>query len=285
MILIFGLKPEPLIDSQGRIDAFLEPPSREQGEVLVDAVTSGLESAGQVIAIVPTWFAPDGLLRLEMTRSILDTGRLAVHPTALPPLAGAALASLVSAMGPHVPGAGVLASLMPELEAELHVFTWLSKVSGLTTPTPTLGQHMSSLTPGTAFGVSSFPTPSVHKLRSGEVSVPVPEIVRPSRLAVAPRAGDTSWVTGPLNAALGGLPVREVEATPQGPKWWGTQKLVESVAYPIDVEELAAELTAEIGSWMCRWCRELVARTPCPLCGHRGRPARRRAAPPPAAVY
>ncbi|HEX8102776.1 MAG TPA: hypothetical protein VF533_09200 [Solirubrobacteraceae bacterium] len=278
VILAFGLKPERLLDTEGRIDAFLEPPKREQGEVLVEAVRSGVEAGGHVIAIVPAWFAEEGLMRLQMVQSLLDTDRVAVHRTPLPPLAGAVLASLASAAAAHTQGPGVLASLLPELEAELHVFTWLGSVSGLHTPSPSLAQHMASLTPGTAFGVSSWPEPSVHKLKSGTATVPVPQLARPSRLAVAPRAGDAGWLTGPVNAALGGLEVRQVEATPNGPSWWGTGKLVEGVAFPTDVDRLVAELTAELEPWVCRWCREPVARVPCPLCGHRGRPARRRPA-------
>ena len=93
--------------------------------MLVEALASGIEAGGHVIAVLPQWFPPEGALRLAMARSMLDTDRVAVHETALPPLAGAVLCSLASALAPHVPSAGVLASLLPELEAELHVFTWL----------------------------------------------------------------------------------------------------------------------------------------------------------------
>ncbi len=279
VVLTFGLRPERLLDAESRIDAFVEVPQQEHGQILVEAIASGIEAGGHVIAIVPAWFDPEGFMRVQMAQSILDTGRVAVHRTVLPPLAATVLASMASAVGPHVPGAGVLASLLGALEAELHVFTWLGSVSGLATPAPTIAQHMASLTPGTAFGVSSWPQPSVHKLRRGAASVPVPELYRPSRLVLAPRDGDESWVTGPINAALGSLPLVRVEPTPQGPKWWGTGKLVESVAYPVDVPDLTADLMAALEPWVCRWCRELIARAPCPLCGHRGRPARRRAAP------
>ena len=60
----------------------------------------------------------------------------------------------------------------------------------------------------------------------------------------------------------------------------GTGKLVESVAYPVDVQRLAIELVQAADPWTCRWCREQIARSPCPMCGHRGRPPRRRAAAP-----
>ena len=278
-MLVFGLKPESLLDSEGRIDAFLEPPTQEQVETLIDAVSSGVEAGGHVIAIVPQWLKGDGLQRLQMVESALDDESLTIHETPLPPLAGAVLASLTSAVAPHLPSVGVLVSVLPEIEAELHVFTWLGSVSGLSVPAPSLGQHLASLSPGSSFGVSSYPEPSVHRLGRDPGGVPVPQIDRPSRLAVSDHGGDAGWIDG-VNAQLGGLPVRRVEPTPNGPSWWGTGKLVESVAFPVDVEALGAELAAEAGPWTCRWCRELIARSPCPLCGHRGRPPRRRGAPP-----
>jgi hypothetical protein len=281
-ILVFGLKPERLIDSEGRIDAFLEPPTQEQGETLVEAVRSGAEAGGHVLAIVPQWLEGDGLLRLQMVESALDDERLTIHETPLPPLAAAVLASLASAVAPHLPSRGVLVSLLGELEAELHVFTWLGSVSGLSVPAPTLAQHLASLSPGSAFGVSSYPEPSVHKLGRDGAGIPLPRIDRPSRLAVSDHGGSAAWART-VNAALGGLEVRTVEPTPNGPSWWGTGKLVESVAYPVDVERLAAELAQAADPWTCRWCRELIARSPCPMCGHRGRPPRRRAAAAPVA--
>ena len=76
----------------------------------------------------------------------------------------------------------------------------------------------------------------MHKLSSGEPGVPLPEIARPSRMVLAPRNGDASWAreTG-STCALGGLPVAAVEPTPNGPSWWGTSKVVESVVFPTDV--------------------------------------------------
>jgi len=278
-ILVIGLKPERLLDSEGRIDAFIESPTQEQAETLVEAVRSGAEAGGHVLAIVPQWLKGDGLLRLQMVESALDDERLTIHETPLPPLAAAVLASLAAAVAPHLPSRGVLVSLLGELEAELHVFTWLGSVSGLSVPAPTIGQHVASLSPGSSFGVSSYPEPSVHKLGRDGAGVPLPRIERPSRLAVSDHGGDVGWIHT-VNAALGGLEVRTVEPTPNGPSWWGTGKLVESVAYPVDVSRLAAELAQAADPWTCRWCRELIARSPCPMCGHRGRPPRRRAAAP-----
>jgi hypothetical protein len=269
IVLVFGLRPERLVDAEARIDAFLEPPERDQVGLLVDALASGLEAAGAVVAIVPDWFSEESLARLRMARSLLQTERVAVHVTPLPPLAATVLASVASATGRYLPSAGVLASLLPELEAELHVITWLGSVAGLSTPAPSLGQHLASLTPGRAFAVSSYPEPAVHRLGP---DVPLPPVTRPSRLAVADAGGDASWLLGPVHAALGSPEIRQVEATPGGAKWWGTSKLVEGVVYPVDIAELAARLLSSVEQWSCRWCGELVAAAPCPLCGHRGRP-------------
>jgi hypothetical protein len=279
ILLVLGLRPERLLDCEGRIDAFVDPPGQEQLGVLVEAVTSGLQAAGSVVAIAPDWIGRAATGRLAMVRSMLDTHRLAIHATGLPPLAATALASLASAAAPHVPSTGVLASLLPELERRLHAFTWLGSVTGLATPAPSFAQHLASLTPGSAFAVSSFPEPAVARLHGDGPTIPLPELRSPHRLVVAPRS-DPGWVLETLNPALGGLDVRRVEPTPRGPERWGTSKLVESVAVPLDVERLTAELIAGLDPWVCRWCRELVARSPCPLCGHRGRPARRRAAAP-----
>jgi hypothetical protein len=280
VVLVFGLKPELFVGSEGRIDAFVEPPSQEQVALLVEAIGSGIEAGGHVIAIAPEWFAQDGLQRLSMAHSLLDTDRLSIHHSALPPLAAAVLASLTSAIAPYLPSVALLASLLPVLEGELHVFTWLGSVTGLSTPQPSFAQHLASLTPGSAFGVSSWPEPSVHKLSAGEPSVPLPQIVRPSRLVIAPHGGDVTWIAHTVNNALGGLDVHQVDPTPNGPKWWGTSRLVEGVVYPVDVPQLAADLMAEVEPWVCRWCRDLIASSPCPRCGNRGRPPRRRSAPP-----
>ena len=275
VVVVFGLKPERLVGAEGRIDAVPEPPSAEQAGLLVDALRSGIAAGGSVIAIIPDWFAPEGLQRLEMARAIVDTSRVAIHVTPLPPLAATALASLASSLAPRLESAGLLASALRGLEEQLHFITWLSSVTGLKHPAPSLGQHVASLTPGSAFAVSSHPAPAVHKVQQGQASVPLPRLVRPSRLIVAARNGDDRWITDAVNPQLGGLPLVRVEATPAGANYWGTGKLVEAVICPADADGLTRELMQSVESWGCRWCGELIARSPCPMCGHRARPRRR----------
>src|SRR3954471_20358058 len=86
-LLVFGLRPERLLDREQRIDAFLEPPTQEQWPIVIEALASGLESGGRVVVIMPQWLEDEAVMRLDMARSMLDTERIAVHRTALPPLA------------------------------------------------------------------------------------------------------------------------------------------------------------------------------------------------------
>jgi len=169
--------------------------------------------------------------------------------------------------------------MLEPLESQLHAVTWLGSVTGLKHPAPSLGQHVASLTPGSAFAVSSYPEPAVHKITASQ-EIPLPQITRPSHLAIASRNGDDTWLTTTVNAQLGGLPVVKLEPTPQGASWWGTGKLAEGVICPVDVDRLASEIAQGAEPWACRWCGELIARSPCPMCGHRGRAPRRRAAAP-----
>ena len=201
---------------EGRIDAVLEPPAAEE-DVLVQALASGIESGGHVIAVLPQWFPPEGALRLAMARSMLDTDRVAVHETALPPLAGRCCARWPPASPRTCRRRACSPRCCPSSRPSCTSSPgWL--VSGLSAPAPTFGQHLASLGPNSAFGVSSWPEPSVHKLSAGEPGVPLPEIVRPSRMVVAPRNGDAAWAKDTVNRALGGLPTAEVEPTPNGPR-------------------------------------------------------------------
>src|SRR6201999_4304611 len=97
---------------------------------------SGIVAGGHVIAIIPQWFAPEGLRRLQMARTLLDTDKVAIHETSLSPLAATALASLASSLAPKLISAGLLASMLEPLESQLHQITWLGSVTGLKRPAP-----------------------------------------------------------------------------------------------------------------------------------------------------
>ena len=277
VIVAFGLKPERLVGAEGRIDAVPEPPLAEQAGLLMEALASGIKAGGAVIAIVPEWFAPEGLRRLEMARTLLDTARVAIHVTALPPLAATALPAS------HRPRPAP-AERRPARErapravraaAPDHVARerdW--------TQAPGAEPRPACLEPDAGQRVRRLLAPRARRPQApeGQASVPLPRIVRAEPPRDRARNGDEHWITGPVNAALGNLPLLRVEPTPGGQEYWGTSKVVEAVVVPADPDGLAHELLQTVDAWACRWCGELIARSPCPLCGHRARPRRRPAA-------
>jgi hypothetical protein len=269
-LIVFGLEPGPFFDDQPEIDSFVDPPPRDSVDELLDALAEATAEGGCALVIHPWWFPPESLDTLDAARSLLNVPRVGIYRTALPPLAGAVLASIAASVARQVPSAGSLFALLPQLEPELHVFAWLGNLAGLSDPAPSLLQRASSLLPGSAFGVSSWPKPSVRRLSRGDESVPVPESDQPLGLAVAPAEGDAEWVGRALEPALGGPPVVEVEATPHGPAWWGTGQLVEAVAYPLKPTPVAKRLLKGLELRKCQWCGETIASAPCPLCGAAG---------------
>lgn len=188
-IISIGFKTEAFVSGGGTIPAFSHEPAAGDFESLVDTVRSAIGQSGHVIAIYPDYAAEPSLARLETVRTALNTRRLATYGTKLPPLAGAALTSLAAAVTPYIKAPGVLFAALPALEEELVVLAWLGGVSKLDRPSPSLTQHLASMWPTSAFGVSFWPEPSVKTLRKKDRTVSLPTTFRPMMLATAAREG------------------------------------------------------------------------------------------------
>ena len=187
-----------------------------------------------MIAIVPDWFAPDG------PAAPRDGARAAGHRARGDPRDRAAAARRHRARQPGVEPRTAAAVRRPagqrapgpvRAAAPDHVARQRRPASS--TRRRASASTSRSLSPGSAFGVSSLPA-------AGRAQAPArpavgPAAARssaPSAAGVAARNGDEQWITGPVNGALGNLPLVRVEPTPGGPAYWGTGKLVEAVVVP-----------------------------------------------------
>jgi hypothetical protein len=265
-IVALGLRADPLLAGQTPPYSLVEPLERGDSGDLIARLDAVLEEAGHAIVVNPTWFARAARLRMEMADLILDRPRLAIHDSALPPLAAGVLASLAAAVAPELPSPGALVAALPPLERELLWFAWLRSVSGLHEPRPRLTQHASSYMPWTRFVVSSHPEPGVQRLPRGGARLAVPQLGAGYGLVYAPWTDDEAWVDDVLARALG-LDARMLEPSPHAPSWWGTEQVVEAVAHPVDMAALGSRLAAGLELRTCGWCEELVASVPCPFCG------------------
>lgn len=265
-IVTFGFKPEAFVAEQGSPAWFPDRPRREDLDDIVDAVRLGIEREGHALAIYPSWRAEPVLRRLETARSVIDERRLVLYGTSLPPLAGSVFAALASAVAGSLPSAGALIASLPALERELVVMAWLGSVARLRAPSPSVLQHVASWWPRSAFAAFFWPQPTVRRLRRDDRQVPAPTTYRPQCLAIAARDGDDEWVENAVLPAFGSAPVKEVTPTELGPQWWGTGRLIEIVAYPVDVPVTARRISQGLAHAHCRWCGEPVSSSQCPFC-------------------
>ncbi len=252
-------------------------PSLPPGAAIVDTVEGPLRDGATVLAIVPTWDLEPHLAALQVARSALDSTRLVVHRTDLPPLAAAALAHTAAELTSRelVPD-GVLASVMPTLERHVVGAAWLGSVARLREPAPRLGLHARSYLPGASFGAVVDEDPRVVPLRRKEAAtlpLPMPRVAGGWRVWVAwGEGGDAEVVRRSITQFAPGAPTDRVELSAISRSWWGTDKLVELALAPADPAALAADLTAGLDPTTCRWCDERIATDVCPFCRARSRP-------------
>lgn len=245
------------------------PPQRDDLRDLFEAVSGPLRGGEHVIVVVGDWLPAESLERVHTVRSLLETDRVAICLTGLPPLAASVQAALAAALASRAPSAGALAGAIDGLGKQLVVLAWLRSVAGLRHPAVTLMDHARSALPWSSFGIGLQPTAFVGPARLTE-GLPLAPPDQPVELLIAPSENaDLHWITAGVVPALGGVRVRQIAATLHGPEWWGTSRLVEAVGVPIDLEALAdAVLPNSVVP--CRWCGEPIAGRPCPFCGDAG---------------
>jgi hypothetical protein len=264
-VVTVGLRAEQFLDQQGEVVSLSLGPARGELDELFDAVASQLERP--TVAIVPRRWSEQAIRRLQTVQLASGAPPVAYYVTGLPPLAGGVLAGLAAALATRFAEAGVLWAALPAVERELIWVTWLRSIRRLREPAPSLRQRFAAVTSRRGFVAASWPEPGVHVSRDRRPTPPLPELLTQFQLAVAPNGGDPEWARA-VSAELAGVPSREYEPAPLGADWWGTDQLVETVAYPIDVDALAEHAGGSVVTAACRWCGQRITSQACPFCGH-----------------
>jgi len=265
-VLAFGYEPAPVF---GDLPPVTTVPDAAGLPELVLALQAALAGARRVVVLYADWLADDALALMQTARAALDTKRVALVGSDLPPLAGGVLSAVAGAIAPSLIDAGRLVGAIPAISGELVVIAWLRRVSGLKRPQPSVVQHAASAVQRRGFYVQVQPQPLIKQLDANE-QIPPGMANKAMELVVADRDGNPGWVTDILNPALGNLPLWEVDAPADGPSWWGTSRLTEVVAFPADPEALAMRVTADLRLRACGWCATRVTSSPCAFCGHAG---------------
>lgn len=266
-VLSIGYDLPDLLEDGPAVSVFSEALTRDELESATEAIDAGLHHRGHALVIYPKWLGDATPRRLETIRCALGSASITLYGSGLPPLAGAVLANLTATLSTYMAQPGQLVAALGDLERELAVVSWLGTLTGLKEPAPSVLQHVASWSPSSAFGVVLSPNPAIVRADGAGRSLPLEPPARPMELVVSPQDGaDPAWLVANTQKALGPLRTATVAATKHGASWWGTSRLVEAVAYPSDVAELAQTLARRRRLRLCSWCSEMIASAVCPFC-------------------
>ncbi|MBY8877137.1 hypothetical protein [Actinacidiphila acidipaludis] len=249
-------------------------------EEQVTRTSAALDAHGHIVALAPAEPADPARRRLHTVRAALEADRMAIVPMSLPPLARTLLGEQLRQLSGTDLGPGVLAGAARLLAYYLHAGALLGSVARLDRVPVSVADHVKSLVPGKHFAVLAHPAPH---LGPAEADAVPPGPGYQTQLAVAGRALDTGWITGPLAAVWRTQHLREVPLPADSARWWGTGKLVEFTAYIADVGMLY-QLVTSVRRDTCTWCGLEVIGDQCLFCdtrlGTRTTPAKHAAAAP-----
>ncbi|MDX6277919.1 MAG: hypothetical protein QOJ72_2047 [Nocardioidaceae bacterium] len=211
---------------------------------------------------------------VEEVRTLLSytSVRIPGFRAALEPLPGTPLAvGVVSSLADDLtdPDGDTLAwqiSALDYLRARIWSAVWLPRVSGLTTPAPSLFQHMRSWLPGSGFlavhGDGTKKSGRVLNARHAPVTGLDP---RPDVALLHSTLQHPTWIVPAVATALAAQSVSDVSTVREQIDTYGTTHAVELLGVPASFHADTKPDPQSISA--CNACGTRHARTACPLCG------------------
>ncbi|MFD4572181.1 hypothetical protein ACFWNK_15450 [Streptomyces sp. NPDC058417] len=213
--------------------------------------------------------------RLRTVRSLLESDRVALYRSDLPPLGLAVLARQLRQLASCDLSPGILASAARLLTHYIHAGALLGSVARLDRVPVDLTAHARSWMPGSQFGVLAHPQPTLVKA-TPETVLDGPEFG--TWMLVARGQLTSDWVTATLAPAWQVQGLRETDLPAESARWWNTGKLVEFCAYLPDLSVLY-QLVASVRRTVCHWCGVDVIGDLCVFCSATPPPAHETAPP------
>ncbi|CAM5421952.1 putative protein OS=Streptomyces alboniger OX=132473 GN=CP975_22425 PE=4 SV=1 [Streptomyces alboniger] len=236
-----------------------------------------IEQHGYVIVLCPA-SAPTAVAhRLHAVRSVLESDRIAVVRSDLPPLGLAVLALQLRQLSICDFSPGVLASAARLLSHYIYAGALLGSVTRLDRVPVTLQTHARSWLPGSQFAVLATPRPELVKV-SGDGDATLPGPAFGTRMLYAPGQLAPGWVTGTLASAWNCQEVTETRPPGESARWWATGRLVEFAAAIPDISVLY-QLVSSVRRDDCHWCGLELIGDRCAFCAAPLPPATDRPSP------
>ncbi|MGV9883442.1 hypothetical protein [Streptomyces sp. NPDC003006] len=224
-----------------------------------------IEHHGYVIVLCPASAPAAVTHRLYAVRSVLESDRIAVVRSDLPPLGLAVLALQLRQLSICDFSPGVLASAARLLSHYIYAGALLGSVTKLDRVPVTLQSHAKSWLPGTQFAVLATPRAELVKVSGGgsEASLSGPGFG--TKMLYAPGQLAPRWVTGTLAPAWHSQGVAEVRLPAESARWWATGRLVEFAAAIPDISVLY-QLVSSVRRDDCHWCGLELIGDRCAFC-------------------
>lgn len=236
-----------------------------------------LERHGHVIVVCPTSAPAATERRLHSVRSLLESDRIAIVRTDLPPLGAAVLVRQLRQLSGCDFSPGVLASAARLLTHYVYAGAVLGSVAKLDRVPVGLTSHVKGWLPGAQFGVLAGPVAELVRIGSGSGSAATSGSGRSGApdLLTGPEFGtdlvlargqlQTDWPTAVLAPRWQVRAVQETVLPESSPRWWGTGKLVEFAAHLADLPVLH-QLVSSVRRETCHWCRMELIGDRCGFC-------------------
>ncbi|MGW6392772.1 hypothetical protein ACWFR1_20180 [Streptomyces sp. NPDC055103] len=255
----------PPSDPQTPDAAVLPAPETRSLDASVADMQQLLVRYGSVVVVCPTSAPAAVERRLHAVRGLLESDRIALVRTDLPPLGAAVLVRQLRQLAACDFSPGVLASAARLLAHYIYAGAVLGSVSRLDRVPVSLSSHLKGWLPGAHFAVLAGPVPQIVRLGgTGDQRLAGPEFA--TQLLVARGQLQTDWPTTALVPAWRiGNAVLETALPETSPGWWGTGKLVEFVAYLPDLPVLY-QLVSSVRREACHWCGMELIGDRCGFC-------------------
>jgi hypothetical protein len=240
------------------------PPEDQPLEVALTKTQSLIDQYGYLLVVHPATLPTPFLHRLHSVRALLESDRIALLPSELPPLALGVLVRQLRALSLCEFSPGVLGSAARLLTHYVHAGALLGSVTKLEQVPVSLTAHAKSWLPGAQFAVTAAPTPQLVRLGAkDERPLSGPQFA--TRLTVAAGGLASDWPARTLGPQWRVSDVQQERLPADSAAWWGTAKLTEFVAAIADFSVLY-QLVASVRRDTCRWCGLEVLGDRCAFC-------------------
>ncbi|RAJ71628.1 hypothetical protein K378_00448 [Streptomyces sp. Amel2xB2] len=245
-----------------------QAPQEQPFDVALAETQRLIEEHGHVVVVHPVDLPRAFLHRLHAIRSVLETDRIALMPTSLPPLGTAVLVRQLRQLSMCEFSPGVLGASVRLLAHYVYAGALMHSVTKLDRLPASLTASAKSWNPRAQFAVLAAPTPQLVRTDGGDSGgarsvLSGPQF--PTQLTVAHGQSTATWVSGTLAPQWRVADVHEVYLPEESPKWWGTGKLVEFAAAIPDVSVLY-RLVSSVRRDECHWCGLELIGDRCAFC-------------------